>query len=49
LRTLGVPVMVLAIAEPGAAGTIEPGVMGAEADRFHVLEAGRIQEGLARL
>ncbi len=46
LQTLGVPVMTLLVVEPGSRFKAE--VKGAFGD-LHVLEAGRIEEGLARL
>jgi len=49
LRMIGVPVLVLVIVAPGNAGTLEAGPLGDEPERFHVLEVGRIGEGLARL
>jgi uncharacterized protein (DUF58 family) len=49
LKMLGVPVLVLVITEPGRDRPLEPGPMQDELDRFHHLEAGRMEEGLARL
>jgi len=49
LRTLGVPVLVLVVVEPGQEVTLDPGPMREEPERFHVLEAGRIEQGLAEL
>ncbi len=49
LKGLGLPVMVLVIAEPRKAPLVSPGPMADEPERFQVLELGRIEEGLARL
>jgi uncharacterized protein (DUF58 family) len=49
IRALGVPVLVLVIVRPGKARSVEPGPMRDEPGQFHVLEAGEIQSGLARL
>jgi len=49
LRALGVPVLVLVIVPPGRGKLLEPGPLRDEPDRFHALEAGRIEEGLAKL
>jgi len=49
LRMLEVPVMVLVIVPRGAPEALDPGPMHDATDHFHVLEAGRIEEGLARL
>jgi uncharacterized protein (DUF58 family) len=49
LRMLGVPVLVLVVAEAKSNTRLEPGPMRDEPEKFHVLEAGRIEEGLGRL
>jgi uncharacterized protein (DUF58 family) len=49
LRKLGVPVLVLIIVEPGGGKDLEPGPMRDEPDRFHILEVGKIPEGLVEL
>ena len=49
LRVLGIPLLVLVVAEPGAAVPADPGPMRDEPARFHILRAGRIEQGLARL
>jgi uncharacterized protein (DUF58 family) len=49
LRALGVPVQVLIITEPGSGAGLDPGPMREEPDRFHVLECGKLEEGLANL
>lgn len=49
LKMLGVPVLVLVIIESGSGPTLAPGPMRDEPEKFHVLEAGRIEEGLGRL
>lgn len=48
LRAFGLPLMVFVIAREGAA-SLEAGVMNAEPAAFHVLEMGKIAEGLQRL
>jgi uncharacterized protein (DUF58 family) len=47
LKSLGVPVMVLVVSEPGLKVTFDLGPMADEPDRFKVLEVGRVPEGLA--
>ncbi len=49
LRMLGVPVLVLVITPSGQGKSLEPGPLRDEPDRFQVLEAGRIEQGLAKL
>lgn len=49
LKGLGVPVLVLVIQEPGRGQRFEPGPMRDEPERFYVLEAGKIEQGLANL
>jgi uncharacterized protein (DUF58 family) len=49
LRALGVPLMVLVVVEAGARQKLEPGPLHDEPQRFHVLECGKIEEGLANL
>jgi hypothetical protein len=49
LQKLGVPITVLVIVERGGKKDLEPGPMGEDPERFCVLEAGRIPEGLAAL
>jgi uncharacterized protein (DUF58 family) len=49
LKTLGLPLMVLVITEPGQGSNLEPGPMEDELEQFHVLEAGRVEQGLANL
>jgi uncharacterized protein (DUF58 family) len=49
LQALMVPLLVLLIVEPGKAEGIDPGPMKGARDKFHVLETGHIQEGLAKL
>lgn len=48
-RRMGVPVLVLVIAVPGQAKWLLPGPMQDEPHRFHVLELGRVEEGLSKL
>jgi uncharacterized protein (DUF58 family) len=49
LKALGVPVLVLVVVEPGQDAALDPGPMREEPERFHVLEAGRIEQGLSEL
>jgi uncharacterized protein (DUF58 family) len=49
LRMLNVPVLVLLITESGAKRKPDPGPMSDLPDQFHVLESGKIEEGLTRL
>ena len=49
LTKLGIPLRVLVIVPPGQSKAQEPGPMREEPDKFHVLEAGQIESGLARL
>jgi hypothetical protein len=49
LNALNVPVRVLVITEPGRSPALDPGPLRNEPDRFHVLETGQIEQGLARL
>jgi uncharacterized protein (DUF58 family) len=49
LRALGVPALVLVVVPAGKAAKLEPGPLADQPEQFHVLEAGRIEAGLARL
>jgi uncharacterized protein (DUF58 family) len=49
LRMLGLPLLVLVVMPEGHREKLDPGPMKDEPHHFHVLEAGRIEEGLARL
>lgn len=49
LKTLGVPAKVMVILDNADDGLIDPGPMKDDLNNFHILEAGRIQEGLAAL
>jgi uncharacterized protein (DUF58 family) len=49
IKALGMPVLVLIVRPAGGGKALEPGPMGDEPHRFHVLEMDRIAEGLARL
>ena len=49
LRMLGVPVMVLVVTAAGGADKLERGVMVDCPENFHVLEVGKVAEGLAGL
>ena len=49
LKALGVPVLILVIVPPGETRKPELGPLNDEPDRFLVLEAGKIESGLAKL
>lgn len=49
LRMLGVPLLVLVVAEPGGADEIDPGPMREDPAHFRVLETGKLAEQLATL
>jgi uncharacterized protein (DUF58 family) len=49
LRLLEVPLLVLVVRPSGATGVLEPGPMQDAPDKFHVLEAGRLEQALAKL
>jgi hypothetical protein len=49
LQRLGVPVLVLLVAEPDLKQPPDPGPMRDQPHSFHVLEIGRIEQGLAKL
>jgi hypothetical protein len=47
LKALGVPLLVFVITEPGE--SLDPGPMRDQPGEFRVLEAGRVEQGLAKL
>jgi uncharacterized protein (DUF58 family) len=49
LQMLGVPVMLFLIAESGQAAALEQRVKSAYPGAFHILEVGKIEEGLSRI
>jgi len=49
LKESGLPVLVLVVLQEGHAETVTPGPMKDDSDRFVVLEAGKIEQGLAKL
>ncbi len=49
LKLLGVPVLVIVVVEAGGDTALAPGPMRDEPGKFHVLEVGKIGEGLGRL
>ena len=49
LKMLGLPILVLVITEPGGKTALDAGPLQEEPEQFHVLECGKIAEGLARL
>jgi uncharacterized protein (DUF58 family) len=49
LKAFGTPVLVVIITTPGKNQVLDPGPMSDEPDRFHVLELGQIEQGLAKL
>jgi len=49
LKMLGLPVLVLVVQDGKKPHSLELGPMRDEPDRFHILETGRIEHGLAKL
>jgi uncharacterized protein (DUF58 family) len=49
IKASGVPLLILVIAAPGLAEGIDPGPMRDQPGCFHVLEIGKVAEGLMRL
>lgn len=49
LRGLGLPMMVLVITEQGKPTDLDPGPMRDAPEKFHVLQVGQIEQGLAAL
>jgi hypothetical protein len=49
IRALDVPMMVLVLVPEGNAEMLDPGPLRDTPDKFHVLETGRVKEGLAKL
>jgi hypothetical protein len=49
LRNLGVPLLVVVIVPSGEKAKLDPGPMRDEPSRFHILEAGNLESGLANL
>jgi uncharacterized protein (DUF58 family) len=49
LRDLGVPLLIMVVAEPGRREPLDPGPMREQPGQFHVLEAGHIEAGLAKM
>jgi uncharacterized protein (DUF58 family) len=49
LLRLGVPVLTLVVVEAGANTSLDPGPLRDQPGSFHVLEAGKIELGLARM
>jgi uncharacterized protein (DUF58 family) len=49
IRLLGVPVLVLVVTGPRASQELDPGPMRDDPGRFHVLQVGSIEQGLAKL
>jgi uncharacterized protein (DUF58 family) len=49
LKTLGVPVMVLIVVPPGGGASGAGGELAEAAGSLHILEVGKIEEGLAKL
>ena len=49
LRQLGLPVLVLVVVEKDSDEVLTPGPMQDAPENFHVLEAGKIEQGLGRL
>jgi hypothetical protein len=49
IKTFGVPALVVVIVPSGHSTTLDPGPMQDAPERFHVLEVGKVEAGLARL
>ena len=49
LNRLGVPLLVLVIVEPGRSQSLDPGPLRDQPECFHVLEVGKIEQGLGKL
>jgi uncharacterized protein (DUF58 family) len=49
LRQLGVPLLIFLVVEPGKAKAVETALDEERPNGFHILEAGRINDGLANL
>ena len=49
LKSLGLPVLVLIIVSPGETETVDAGPLSDDPDSIHIIEMGRIEQGLARL
>ncbi|MEY2428726.1 MAG: hypothetical protein QOJ40_1611 [Verrucomicrobiota bacterium] len=49
LLKLGIPLRVMVIASPAAGKKIDPGPLRDDQEKFHVLELGQIEAGLAKL
>jgi uncharacterized protein (DUF58 family) len=49
LLSLGLPVLVLVVMEPEKSNDLDPGPMRDTPDKFHVLQVGQIEEGVAAL
>lgn len=49
LKALGVPVLVAVLTGAGQRPALDPGPLRDEPDRFHVLESGAVEQGLAKL
>jgi uncharacterized protein (DUF58 family) len=49
LRGLGVPVLVVVIMGSGDNRVLDPGPLQDQPERFHVIQAGQVERGLARL
>ncbi len=49
LKALGLPVLVLVVAEDKARSPLDPGPMKGDLEHLHRLQAGKIEEGLAHL
>jgi hypothetical protein len=49
LKAIGIPVTVFVITPAGETSKLRPGPLADEPENFHLLEVGKIEEGLARL
>ena len=49
LRGFGVPVLAVVMVPRGHEGSLDPGPLRDQPERFHVIEVGQVEQGLARL
>jgi uncharacterized protein (DUF58 family) len=49
LRNLGIPLLVVVVVPAGETLALDPGPMRDEPEKFHVIEAGHIEAGLAKM
>ncbi|HWX22789.1 MAG TPA: DUF58 domain-containing protein [Candidatus Binatia bacterium] len=49
LLALDIPLLVAVLVEPGAKEPLDPGPMREQPEKFHVLQLGQVEQGLARM